>query len=224
MGSLLNPFAFGIPVCTVAFLGYAVAQGTGTLNLNVDTGAVDSTKEIFIVAQTWTNVSPKTLSTPASTVNGVAVTKAAEFLGDSSAMNCAFAALPSVSGVVTASMVWSGIATEATFAVYKVLNRPGRPGNNTDSSFNLLGSPSNSTELVGTTTINADGIWFGTASNNDQRMTSPTGTIEDADFALGGGGYQFCHRDQQVAGSSPTDVWSWGGPQSYAMSASWAFA
>jgi len=200
--------------------GSKVSSVTGS----IDIGSAHADREIFIVSYSGTTA---TLTAASTTVNSVAVTKAtSEHTGTVGSLGYSFAigfaAVPSGSGSVTVTATYSAGCTPKV-AVYRVVGRPGKGNNETDSFSNTAASGTG-VSLTGTT-INAGGLWFGAyAVNSGSNIpTPPTGTSADYDFSSGAVYVQINSRPIQANSTTPTDTWNSGTSTDMAAS-SWAFA
>ncbi len=217
MGMLTQKSESSVKVVT--YLGLLTWSSGSTISGSINIGAVHSKKEIFLVSTTRGSAA-RTLTAASTTVAAVAVTKATtEQTSQNYGIACAFAATPTQSGSVTITCTYSGALTSGTVAVYSVVNRTNIGANQTDAA--VQSSASNNGQTLNTTTINANGIWFGGCGHaNTAATTSPA--TEDSDVASGGVACVQCHRDFQGSSSTPSDTWSWTGSAACAV-ISWAF-
>ena len=221
---------FGVKRRTASATPYSVVyKGTiawssgSTISGSVDIGAADAAKEIFLVSNAVGNGAFRTLTAASTTVDGNAVTKFTTEFNPAGALGLAggFVAVPTSSGSVTITATYSGTLVSGVVAVYAVYSRPKTSGSNeTDSSSNSASSVTSIT--VSGTTINDNGIWFGTHVHfNTNATTSPA--AEDYDASQGASTqFVMCSRDVQVSSSTPSDQWSWTGSVN-ARAASWSF-
>lgn len=211
----------------VSFCGSISWSSGSTITGSVDIGAADSTREIFLVSAVHASVS-RTLTAASTTVNAVAVTKATnEFVETYDTTfgihAMAFATVAAGTGSVTVTATYSGALTGGIVGVYRVVRRAGIGNNQTDADdgINLSGT----TVTVNATTINANGLWFGSfiREGTGGTVTPPTGTVEDVEASNGTARITINSRAIQVNSSTPSDVWT-ASTSATLSAASWAFA
>lgn len=180
---------------------------SATLSGNIDIGKAHPNKEIFIVSECQLASGTPVLTAVATTVDGVAVTKATgNIAGASSALNCSFVSLPTQGGVKTVTLTWDRVSAGRAAAVYKVVNRPHKGANQTGSSVHISGAIETAMTMA-SIAINNNGIWFGLLSLTAGAIGhayTPTGTIKDYEVLLSDA-VNFFHRDVQPVGFSVSD-------------------
>lgn len=212
---------------TVEFMGTLEWASDDTISGNIDIGAADAEREVFLVAvvesTTGTN---RVLQAAITTINGVVVTKATnEFesnLDSDLTLTCAFASVPSGSGSVAILMEYNGPLQDGIVGVYRVVGRPGIGTNQDDFSSNEATS---TTVALNATTINAGGFWLGlmTVNTTGRVITPPTDTTEDFEGdAAALNHVTFNSRQVQQTASTPTDTWTCNVSDSL-VAASWSF-
>lgn len=189
----------------------------GTTNTaSFDIGAAHSKKEIFIVVGTDKAGGGRTLVAASTVVDGISVTKAStEFEPADQGCFCAFVSTPTSSGSVSITVAFNASMDSGRAYIFAVYNRIGIGGNQSDSD--TASTVSGTTLTLNTTTIPANGIWFGVLSKSAGTTPSAPGTVAYNDSVR-----SICYRDFS-AGSTPSDTFTWT-TNAAAAATSWSFA
>lgn len=219
---------FGVTTSGTAYsivdLGTVAWSSGSTISGSVNIGAADANKEIFIVTSTrGIGGTARTLTAASTTVDGNAVTKfttEATETGQGYAVAGGFVSVPTSSGSVTITATFSAALTGGQMEVFAVYSRPKTSGSNQTDQSGASGT--GTTCDANSTTINANGLWFGGSVHRNTNATTSPGDFEPVDVTDTFNRFIVNYRSIQGSSSTPADQWSWSGSVVY-ICQSWSF-